>query len=149
MPDINLRSQLEALLASAAHRMDHFGGAGFGVFFTSQGVYDAIGTVLSGQEAIEKYYRERDLGPGFVGRHSFTNFTLLEATGDRAKGLSLLTAFAGSGPGPHSPIPVLVCDVWDDFVRDRDGRWLIERRVVKAVFGSASGVQDQLSRKTM
>lgn len=130
------REQIEELLAHFAWLVDRNAGEGIEELFTEDGVYEMGSAKLKGRDVIAQFYIERHAG-GRVSRHVFSNVTIDAIRDGVAHVRSLLTLFAGDGPGPHEARPSLLADYDDELVRDaQSGEWRFAARRVTPVFGA-------------
>lgn len=131
----DIRSEIEALIAEFAWRVDHAGGEGVPELFTEDGVYSLHGMAAEGREQIEAFYEHRRARGERTSRHLYTNLHLRTVAADRAEGTCVLTLHAGDGPPPLPLAPLMVADYDDVYVRGVDGRWRFERRDARLLFG--------------
>ena len=132
---IGIRSEIEALVAEFAWRIDHESGKGVADLFTPDGVYEMGPEALRGRAEIEEFYRRRrEAGPR-TSRHIFTNLRLWDVEANSARGTCVLSLHAANGTPPLPLSPLIVADYDDDYVRGPDGSWFFRRRAFTLLFG--------------
>ena len=130
---MTIESTIAGLIARIAWDHDHHAGRGVANFFTDEGIYyPPTGEPIHGKAAIAHFFNSRDLGDR-IARHIFTNVAILEASEFEIQAASIMTVYAGNGPGPHPATPSVVLDCSDSFERI-NGDWLIKYRRLNIVF---------------
>jgi len=127
------RLEIVALSDGFAHGLDHGDVDGFLELFTDDVVYVNGARRLNGKAELERFFRAR-AESGRISRHMYSGLCIVFAGPDAATGTSVWLTFAGDGPLPvESTVPFVVADISDDY-RRADGKWLIARREISAVF---------------
>jgi hypothetical protein len=132
-------------MASWAH-IDLEGGSRIHEFFALDGVYDLGAVQYIDRAGIEEAFRLRAARGPRLSRHLLSNVRV-EIHDDRHAAVRAhlcLHAADGEPPLPSRP-PIAIGDLVDQFVRDADGRWLIQRRTFRAVFVSEEEASPFLS----
>jgi hypothetical protein len=133
---VEVRIALEELNHEFAYRVD-FGPAETAAdLFIEDGWYAWGDKRSNGREAIREAYRQRAARGVRTARHLCTNLRISMLSENEANGKSIWLIFAEDGPPPHPPVPLLVADVDDVYVRE-NGRWLIRSRRLTDVFTAA------------
>jgi hypothetical protein len=130
------RSEIEALNAEFAWRIDHGHSERVAELFLPEGSYGrADGGRSVGREALCRAYAARaDRGPR-VARHLFTNLRLVFGDDpDLVHGHCILLLYAEDGQAPLPAEANLVADYEDIYQRDSDGRWRYASRTVSHQF---------------
>lgn len=137
-PFADIRPAIEVLIEKFAWLIDHEDGRGVAELFTAQGRYSLNGGDLDlrGRSEIDQFYERRRAAGPRTSRHLFSNLHLDNGDDARAQGTCVLTLHAANGYPPHPLAPVLVADFGDTYVRDADGVWRFERRLVTPLFGT-------------
>jgi ketosteroid isomerase-like protein len=139
-----IRSEIEALIAEFAYRIDHGLSETVAELFTQDGWYGrANGQKTVGREAIRAAYAERAARGERTARHIFTNLRLTIDSAEAAHGTTILLLFAGDGPPLLPARPMLVQDYADEYRRE-DGVWRFAARATNRLFVDES-YQDVLN----
>lgn len=135
---LHIRQEIEVLIERFAWLIDHEDGRGVAELFTTQGSYSLNGTQfnLQGRRSIDEFYEHRRAAGPRTSRHLFSNLHLVDGDETRATGTCVLTLHAANGHPPHPLEPVMVADYEDSYVRDADGIWRFEWRLVTTLFGA-------------
>lgn len=134
---MTIGSTIGGLIARIAWDHDHRAGKGVANFFTDEGIYHPPkGEPIHGRAAIAHFFDSRDLGDR-LARHIVTNVVILEEHDLEIKAASIMTVYAGTGPGPHPATPSVILDCLDSFERIKD-QWLIKYRRLNIVFRTVS-----------
>ncbi len=106
----------------------------FGDYYTEDAVFDVNGVVSTGREEIEALYANMDEeGDSVANRgvfHMVLSNPVIDVNGDRATARFLWTGILN--PDPKAPPQVAEHGREYDRLVKRDGKWLIEKRVVIA-----------------
>jgi hypothetical protein len=103
-------------------------------FFTPNGVLSFDGREIHGRDDIHEGYQQRASGDR-VSRHVITNVHVVRQDETSADVVNTLHLFAGNGePVLPNADPLSVTDTFDHFVKDENGDWLIESRLLRNVF---------------
>ncbi|MES2170316.1 MAG: nuclear transport factor 2 family protein [Actinomycetota bacterium] len=103
-------------------------------FFTPDGVLSFDGREIHGRQAIHEGYLERAKG-NRLSRHVVSNVHIVRQDENSADVVNTLQLFAGNGePILPNADTLAVTDTFDHFVKDADGTWLIESRLLRNVF---------------
>lgn len=130
-----IRSDIDALVAEFAYRIDHQDGHKVHELFTADGTYDLSGWAMTGHEQIKRFYDDRRNSGPRTSRHIFTGLRLAPAfSRDALTGICVLTLHAHAGVAPLPLDPVMIADYADTYRRSDDGRWLFHRRTVTPLF---------------
>jgi hypothetical protein len=150
MPDISSNSSadyqaltnLDAIywaIADCRHQ------AGAEELFLADGVLTLGGLELRGQEAIAKFFAEREAqnkASGRVTRHVAGSRSVERNGADSAVLRSVVLVFAGSGELPlEAGAPSTIADVTDHCVKLDNNSWLFQSRIVKPVFVGAGAAK--------
>lgn len=139
-----IRSEIEALIAEFAYRIDQGRSETVAELFTEDGWYGrANGQKTVGRDAIRAAYAERAARGERTARHIFTNLRLTIDSAEAAHGTTILLLFAGDGPPPLPARPMVVQD-YDDQYRLEDGVWRFAARATNRLFVDES-YQDVLN----
>jgi hypothetical protein len=143
-PDTAEASLLEQLVSDADHlslsrlvveiawRIDHGQADRVWELFVADGVLDTSGTPLVGHDAIRDWGRAR-VASTVQTRHISSGMRFIDRGSDRATGSTLLTVFMHDGDGRGRPVPVVVGEDTDEFVRSDSG-WLFASRTFQTLF---------------
>ena len=103
-------------------------------FFTEDGVLSFDGRELHGRKEIHEGYLQRASGDR-LSRHVISNVHVVRQDANSADVINILRLYAGNGE-PVLPFdgPLSVTDCHDHFVKDTDGTWRIERRLLANQF---------------
>jgi uncharacterized protein (TIGR02246 family) len=106
----------------------------FGDYYTEDAVFDVNGVVSTGREAIEALYANMDEAGDSVTEggvfHMVLSNPVIDVEGDRATATFLWTGILN--PDPTAPPQIAEHGREYDRLVKRDGKWLIEKRVVIA-----------------
>jgi hypothetical protein len=109
--------------------------------FAEAGVLVLGSLRLSGRDAIDSFFREREASQrqsGRVTRHFTANFVATVAGPDRARVHSTVLVFSGAGVLPlPCAAPSGIADFEDLCVRDTAAGWRFEQRIGRTVFVGA------------
>jgi ketosteroid isomerase-like protein len=129
-----IRSEIEALIAEFAYRIDHGLSETVADLFTEDGWYGRPdGAKSVGRDAIRAAYAKRAERGERTARHIFTNLRLTIDSAEAAHGTTILLLFAGDGPPPLPARPVMVQDYNDEY-RLVDGEWRFAERATHRLF---------------
>jgi ketosteroid isomerase-like protein len=129
-----IRTEIEALIAEFAYRIDHGLSDTVADLFTHDGWYGrANGEKTVGREAIRAAYAKRAERGERTARHIFTNLRLTIDSAEAAHGTTILLLFAGDGPPLLPARPMLVQDYNDEY-RLEDGEWRFAARATDRLF---------------
>lgn len=129
-----IRSEIEALIAEFAYRIDHGMSETVADLFTPDGWYGRPdGAKSVGRAAIRAAYAERAGRGERTARHIFTNLRLTIDSAEAAHGTTILLLFAGDGPPLLPARPMLVQDYNDEY-RLEDGQWRFAARATHRLF---------------
>jgi SnoaL-like domain len=129
-----IRSEIEALIAEFAYRIDHGRSETVAELFTQGGWYGrANGEKSVGRAAIRAAYAGRAERGERTARHVFTNLRLTIDGPQAAHGTTILLLFAGDGPPPLPARPMVVQDYADEYRRE-GGEWRFAARATKRLF---------------
>ncbi|WP_349902449.1 nuclear transport factor 2 family protein [Parafrigoribacterium humi] len=104
-------------------------------FFTPDGVLSFDGREIHGRQAIHDGYQSRRSNNQRLSRHIITNVHVVRQDEKSADVVSTLHLFAGNGvPVLPNTDPLSVTDTFDHFVKDAEGNWLIESRLLRNLF---------------
>jgi hypothetical protein len=133
---MTIQSELYGLITRIAWDHDHRDGKGVADFFTEDGIYHPPGRdPIQGRPAIAYFFHNRNLGDR-IARHVVTNVTLLGQISAEVEVSSIMTVYAGNGPGPHPAMPGVVLDCLDRAAQIGT-HWLLKRRELKVIFRTA------------
>ncbi|KQU07151.1 hypothetical protein ASG56_06315 [Rhodococcus sp. Leaf7] len=136
-----IRSEIDALVAEFAYRIDHEGGHTVHELFTADGTYDLSGWAITGHEQIKRFYDDRRNSGPRTSRHLFTGLRLDPTfTAETVTGNCVLTLHAHAGVAPLPLDPVMIADYADTYRRDGNGQWLFHHRRVTPIFLDAVNV---------
>ena len=88
---------------------------------------------ITGKAALAQYDEEWPPGPRTM-RHALTNLRLTRLAEDRVAAVMTWTGYRYEGEGVSIALPMAIGDYDDEFVRETDGRWLIQRRRIIIAF---------------
>ena len=132
---------VHSAVVQAVHRswwnVDLEFGVGSELLYTEDGVCEMPALTMTGRAEIIRGYAARQAAGPRSSRHLVSNTVVDSLSDERASAMYIVTLHAHNGLPPlplHSPSAI--CDVVDHFVRD-GGEWLIERRVLDAIFVAA------------
>jgi len=133
-----IRTEIEALIAEFAYRIDHGLSETVADLFTADGWYGrANGQRTVGREAIRAAYANREDRGVRTVRHIFTNLRLTIDSAEAAHGTTILLLFAGDGPPLLPARPMIVQDYVDEYRRE-DGEWRFAARETHRLFADES-----------
>ena len=118
---------LSRLVVEIAWRIDHGRADSVWELFVPDGVLDTGGTPLTGHDAIREWGRGR-AASAVRTRHICSGMRFIDRGNGRASGSTLLTVFMHDGDGPGSPVPAVVGEDTDEFVRTDAGWRFVSRR---------------------
>lgn len=129
-----VRTEIEALIADFAFRIDHGHSETVAELFTEDGWYGRGGGRGSrGRDAIREAYAKRAERGARTARHLFTNLHLSKIGEDHAEGTCILLLFAADGEPPLPATPLLIQD-YQDIYKRVDGKWLFASRDTLPLF---------------
>lgn len=136
----------ERLIIDYTHLVDFGEAARVADLFTTDGVWEAGGVRMEGQDAIRAGFLARQHVARRTSRHVCSNLAVTRTGPDEATGLSYLVNYrhdAASGvaerPAPAG-VPKFVGEYHDRFVRTPDG-WRIAHRRCELAFVRAPGTR--------
>ena len=130
--DLVLAYELEQLLYDFAAELDHNDSRDIKRFYTPDGVFRAGSNVISGADAIAKFYevrnervRELQKDGKRTGRHTFLNVRVIREDEDTASIYFTNVNYAGEGASPVQGLkgPSMVADCKMTCKRLADGEW--------------------------
>lgn len=143
-PDAGEAALLEQLISDADHialsrlvteiawRIDHGQADRVWELFVPDGVLDTSGTPLVGHDAIRNWGQVRVASTART-RHICSGMRFIDCGNGKATGSTLLTVFVHDGAGRGLPVPAVVGEDTDEFVRTDDG-WRFTSRRFETLF---------------
>jgi hypothetical protein len=130
-----VRQEIEARAIDYWYEVDIHDGAKAHEYFTADGVFTSSVKTHRGRDAIRAFYAVRKARGPRVSRHVISNFRVVVADRDHASTQWVLSLYAADGePILPSKPPIMLADVSEELVRERDGVWRYKSRIIKAVF---------------
>jgi hypothetical protein len=135
-----LHTELSMLVTALWFEIDHGDGSAAASFFTANAQLTFSRRTFHGADEINGVYRDRAARGPRVSRHLMSNFHILNYDAGLVEAMAVLVLYAQDGKPPvPTTVPVLVADVFDQFVRvdEKDGearRWLIASRRIENRF---------------
>ena len=132
METFKLAYELEQLLYDFAAELDFNDSRDIGRFYTEDGVFRAGTNVVSGRDAIVKFYEGRNEAVAKLqrdgkrtGRHTFLNVRVLIDDERNARILFTNINYAGEGGAPVQGLqgPSMIADCQMTCRREDDGEW--------------------------
>ena len=136
-------TQILELNARFAWLIDHQDGDGVAELFTQDGIYGFGEKQAIGRDQINGFYQMRKNRGLRQSRHLFSNPVVLNQSENSISACCVLTLFAFDGEGPHPADIHLIADYQDEFVRDDQGIWRYESRVIQPIFGHVPNLTEK------
>jgi SnoaL-like domain len=138
-------------IVEAVHRswwsVDRDFGSGSELHFTDDGECLMPALAMRGRSEIATGYAKRQANGPRLSRHLVSNLVVDVHAAGRASATYVVALFAGNGSAPLAvDSPSAICDVHDEYALD-NGRWLIARRELAAVFVSPTNDSVMLPRE--
>lgn len=130
-----IRQEIEARAVDYWYEVDMNDGAKAHEYFTEDGVFTSSVKTHRGRAAIQAFYTSRKARGPRVSRHVMSNFRVAVQDRDHASAQWVLSLYAADGEAvlPSKP-PIMLADVSEELVRERDGAWRYRSRIIKAAF---------------
>lgn len=130
-----IRQELEALLIEYWYDVDMNWGREAHLYYTEDGRYVTSQKTRVGREAIRQFYTDRHDRGARISLHLVQNFRCVVESAERASCNWVLSLYANDGePILPSKPPIMIADVRDVVLREADGQWRCQSRVIKALF---------------
>ena len=126
---------IERLVHEHAWLIDHGQASRVVDLYTEDGRVLGIGPDKVGRAAIAAWADARQAMADRQSRHVQTNLRLVQASDSTVHGTVVLTLYRHDGPGPASPIPLLVGEYADTYTNGPDGTWRFAERHLAVLFG--------------
>jgi hypothetical protein len=128
-------SGLVALETSYWYEVDHNWGRNAADMYVADGTFTIGEQTMNGHEEIRAFYRWREGRGARVARHVVSNFHLLAAEGDVARFVCILCLYAADGvPILESKPPIMIADIVNECVLDRDACWRFRSHELRPLF---------------
>jgi hypothetical protein len=123
---------LSRLVVEISWRIDHGRADTVWELFVPDGVLDTSDAPLVGHDAIREWGQARDVSTVRT-RHIVSGMRFIDRGNGQATGSTLLTVFMHDGPEQGAPVPAVVGEDTDDFIRTDVG-WRFVRRTFETLF---------------
>jgi hypothetical protein len=133
--DTNDYIELNRLVTEIAWRIDHDQADTVWELFIPAGSLNTSGAPLQGHDAIREWGRER-VNSSVKTRHICSSMRFTYSGADKATGSTLLTVFMGEKDVIGLPVPKVVGEDYDSFIRTHDG-WKFSSRTFETLFASS------------
>jgi hypothetical protein len=139
--DTSTRLAIEAELTQLISRFSHYIDSGryqeLALLFTEDGIFDRVGQVLNGRDAILEAMRNRH---SFLTRHMVSNVLFTHIDAQEARATMYVANFVGHGGKAQLPVGFAlpepaILEFDDTYRRTADG-WRIAHRIARVIMKS-------------
>lgn len=127
--------EISNLLARHWHDVDRNWGRNAHNDYMVDGCYTTSQRTHKGRDAIKEFYADRRGRGERIARHLISNLHVTVKDVENATAVWVLSLYAADGlPVLPSRPAIMIADVVDDLVRDKDGCWRYRSRTITPLF---------------